>query len=345
MPQDLNARDKNNGGSLELWCSRSPVPTASGIAAELNALHDEFARDGIALHNLREASSLELRLCVFNHRLPGLFREGGNVPALWARANGENTALLGLTWVDEAQLILARPDSGIRDAQDLAGRKFALPKHRGDHVDPIRAMAFHGLLSALALAGLPSDAVRLVNIASAEFEGLKDDRKAPNEALDALLEGEVDAIYAKGAPAAGYIERYGLTTVVDLNAQPEARFRVNNGTPRTITVDRDLATRRPDLVVRYLAVLIRTALWAESHSDDVVRIVAEETGTDPASVTRGYGPELHRRLLPQLSPSCLGVLQIQRTFLRDWGFIDAEVDIADWIVPAPLHEAIKLVEQ
>jgi sulfonate transport system substrate-binding protein len=345
MPEDLKSRDKNNGGSLELWYSRSPVPTASGIAAELNALHDEFARDGIALHNLQEASSPQLRLCDFNHRLPGLFREGGNVPALWARANGENTALLGLTWVDEAQMILARPDCGIRDAMDLAGRKFALPKHKGDHVDPIRAMAFHGLLSALALAGLPSDAVKLVNIACAEFDGHKGNHTGINEALNALLRSEVDAIYAKGAPAAAYIERYGLITVVDLNAQPETRFRVNNGTPRTITVDRDLATRRPDLVARYLAVLIRSALWAETHSDDVVRIVADETGTDPASVARGYGPELHRRLWPQLSPSCLSALQIQRNFLRDWGFIDAEVDIADWIVPAPLHEAIKLVEQ
>jgi sulfonate transport system substrate-binding protein len=336
---------KDHSSALELWYSRSPVPTASGIAAELNMLHEEFARDGIALHNLRDASSPELRRCDFNHRLPGLFREGGNVPALWARANGENTALLGLTWVDEAQLILALPDRGIHEVHDLAGRTFGLPKHKGDLVDPIRAMAFHGLLSALALAGMPSDSVKLVNIASADFDGPKDHRAGTNEALDALLRGDVDAIYAKGAPAVGYVERYGLVTVIDLNAQPETRFRVNNGTPRTITVDRDLAIRRPDLVARYLAVLIRTALWAESHSADVVRIVADETGTDPTSVTRGYGPELHRRLLPQLSASCLSALQIQRNFLRDWGFIDAEVDIADWIVPAPLHEALKLVEQ
>jgi ABC-type nitrate/sulfonate/bicarbonate transport system substrate-binding protein len=31
-----------------------------------------------------------------------------------ARAQGEPTKLVGLTWIEESQLILTRPDTGIR---------------------------------------------------------------------------------------------------------------------------------------------------------------------------------------------------------------------------------------
>jgi ABC-type nitrate/sulfonate/bicarbonate transport system substrate-binding protein len=346
MPQYVNSCAKDETPPTQLWYSRSPVPTVSGVALELKALHNEFARDGISLKNLRQLPSRELSHSDFTHRLPGVFREGGNVPALWARANGANSALLALTWVDEVQAILTRPDSGIRDAGDLAGRRFALPQRTSEQVDAIRAMAFRGAMSALSVAGLPANAIQLVNVPGPDADGPNSVASAaPDEALRALLDGKVDAVYAKGASAAIYTQRYGLRTVVDLGAETQTRFKINNGTPRTITVDRDFATEHPEIVARYLAVLIRVAAWAESHEREVVRIVAGETATDADSVIRGYGPKLHRRLRPQLSAACLSALQLQRNFLYDWDFINSDVDIADWVFPAPLHEALKLAER
>ena len=70
----------------ELWYTRCPVPTASGIALELGWLAHEFDRLGIRLSSLRDSDAADVRLAHFSHSLPGLFREGGNIPAIWARA-------------------------------------------------------------------------------------------------------------------------------------------------------------------------------------------------------------------------------------------------------------------
>ncbi len=71
--------------------------------------------DGLDVGILQDGPP-ELARHHFDHQLVGLFREGGNVPALAARAEGAPTRLIGLTWIDEWQKILVRPDSGITSA-------------------------------------------------------------------------------------------------------------------------------------------------------------------------------------------------------------------------------------
>ena len=90
-----------------LWFTRCPVPTASGIAFKLGWLGEEFARDGIRVATLQDA--LQLGRHHYDHELPGLFREGGNVPALAARGAGTPTRLIGLTWIEEWQTITCAP--------------------------------------------------------------------------------------------------------------------------------------------------------------------------------------------------------------------------------------------
>lgn len=108
-----------------LWFTRCPVPTASGIAYKLGWLQEEFARDGLPIDTLQEARQLGHHH--YDHLLPGLFREGGNLPALAARAAGAPSRLVGLTWIEEWQTLLVRPDSNIRRPEDLRGKRLALP--------------------------------------------------------------------------------------------------------------------------------------------------------------------------------------------------------------------------
>ena len=69
-----------------IWYTRCPVPTATGIAADLGWLADEFAPDGVEVRSLQDIPRQEASDFHFTHAHPGLFREGGNVPALWARS-------------------------------------------------------------------------------------------------------------------------------------------------------------------------------------------------------------------------------------------------------------------
>ena len=60
----------------QIWFTRCPVPTASGIAYKLGWLSEEFAADGLPVATLQEARQLGHHH--YDHQLPGLFREGGN---------------------------------------------------------------------------------------------------------------------------------------------------------------------------------------------------------------------------------------------------------------------------
>jgi sulfonate transport system substrate-binding protein len=338
----------NGNTPSELWYTRCSVPTTSGIAWHFNWLQQEYQRHGVELRSLRTAGDPEVRASHFKHAQPGLLREGGNIPAIWTRGEGEDTAVVAITWVDEEQVILVRPDSDIRDVSDLRGRKLGLVKHATKLVDVMRAMDLHGFVTALTLGGLEPTDVQIVDIPApeVEFRRQEDWRADPNSfpTVEALLSGQVDAIYAKGSFSSTLIEQHGLRVVLDINAQPDSAVRVNNGTPRPITVNRTLAVEHPDLVARYLAVLLQTASWAEGHPAEVVKAVAAETGASEENVRRAYGANLHRSFWPRLSSDYLRGLEIQTNFLIEWGFVK-KFDFQPWIVTGPLALAENLTSE
>lgn len=337
--------EETSTAPTELWYTRCPVPTASGIAQHYRWLHDAFADLGIGLNSIRAADERTVRDAHLDHTHPGMFREGGNIPAIWARSKGQNTAVVGITWVDEQQAILARPNSDIRSVADLRGRRLGVPKQADGLIDFARGMALHGLVTALGVAGLtPADA-ELVDISTKPVD-LTEATPACQPTitpLDALLLGQVDAIYAKGAQGAALAERHNLRVVFDINAHPDPRIRINNGTPRPVTVDRGLALVHPDLVAHYLAVLLRAAEWAKTHHRDVVDAVVAETGTRSEDVLKAYGSDFHNHFRVTLSAEYVSALNAQKNFLRDWGFLAGDFDVASWIVEEPLRRAERMV--
>ncbi|MEU4311452.1 ABC transporter substrate-binding protein [Nocardia sp. NPDC024068] len=326
-----------------LWYTRCPVPTASGLAHSLGWLGETAAEAGIGLGVLQDAGP-ELAPRHFDHRLLGLIREGGNVPALAARAEGSPTRLIGLTWIDEAQAILVAPDSPASGPSDLAGSRIAVPAWAQDRARSFpRAMALHGFASALALGGLTFADVRPVEVAverdpqvrGAQAAG----RRITTWGVEALLAGEVDAIYVKGARAQEVAREHGLRTAVDLDATESKRSRVNNGTPRPITVHADLLESRPDLVVGFLTQTLRAADWATGNLDEVRAVLARETFSGAAGVEAAYGDTFHRGLHPTLSGERIELLDIQKRFLYTHGFLAADFDLASWVAPEPLRQA------
>ncbi|PYC16663.1 ABC transporter substrate-binding protein [Pseudomonas mosselii] len=330
-----------------LWFTRCPVPTASGIAYKLGWLQDEFAADGLPIDTLQEARQLGHHH--YDHQLPGLFREGGNLPALAARAAGAPSRLIGLTWIEEWQTILVRPDSNIRRPEDLRGKRLALPAWGDNRPGSIaRAMSLHGYKGALASAGLGFDDVHLVEVALLDTL----DAGTPQlglqrlwSGLDPLVRGEVDAVYVKGAAAADAARRLGLVVGIDLDALPDPRHRINNGTPRPITVHQRLLDEHFDLVTRFLAQTLRAADWAAGNRDALNAILEDETRAGSQGVADAYRGDFHTTLAPDLSPQRLAFLDTQKTFLNLHGFLERDFDLADWVDHRPLQAAHDLLAQ
>jgi len=328
----------------ELWFTRCPVPTATGVAADLGWFNDEFGRDGVTVRSLQDVPRSSLSGQHFEHGLPALFREGGNVPALWTRARGQQTRLIGLTWIEERQAILIRADSDLETVADLKGQRLALPHRDRGTVDFWRAMAQHGFTGALSIAGLTPDDAAFVDVVSTWGEEATGPlRRQWDPELEALTEGRVDAVYVKGAVGVEAGERIGARVLVDLDANPDRRVRVNNGTPRPITVHQQLLDERPDLVARFLSVLQRASDWAADHPSDLYEILQGETGAGNTGVTGAYRSDFHRSLHPSLAADRLQLLVQQKDFLFRHGFIESDVDIEAWADPSPLEEARRLL--
>ena len=347
----------------EIWFTRCPVPTATGIAYKLGWLTEAFEADGIALRTLQESGS-ELGRHHYDHRLPTLIREGGNMLAIAARAQGEPTKLVGLTWIEESQLILARPDSGIRSAADLKGKRLALPgwshndipSHvRGTSI--ARGMSLAGYKGALASAGLTFDDVDLVetpdrlrNIGGSgrDLEPRGQGRRSGGVGrlwpVEALVDGRVDAIYVKGAAALDQAREARLVVAIDLDRLPDRRFRVNNGTPRPITVHQSLIDDHFDLLARFLAVTLRAADWVAEQPDRLRDILSYETEGSAQAVDQAYA-RLHEGLHPTLDEDRLALLEQQKKFLFTHGFLDADFALSDWVDHRPLEAARALVRE
>ncbi|WP_461160261.1 ABC transporter substrate-binding protein [Sphingobium sp. TomMM35A] len=362
MPTQPNSAAIKASQPDEIWFTRCPVPTATGIAYKLGWLTESFEAADVALKTLQQSGS-ELGRHHYDHRLPTLIREGGNMLAIAARAQGEPTKLIGLTWIEESQLILARPDSGIRSAADLKGKRLALPgwSHndipghvRGTSI--ARGMSLAGYKGVLASAGLTFDDVdlietpdRLRNIGGSGRDLLPhgEGRRSGVGRLwpiEALVEGKVDAIYVKGAAAIDQARENGLVVAIDLDALPDPRFRVNNGTPRPITVHQSLIDDHFDLLVRFLAVTLRAADWVAEQPDRLRDILAYETDGSAAAVDQAYA-KLHEGLHPTLDAERLTLLEQQKKFLFTHGFLDADFALSDWIDPRPLEAARAFNEQ
>lgn len=335
-------------GSDHIWFTRCNVPTASGLAYKLGWLGERFAADGVSVGILQDAP-IEIARNHYDHQLASLIREGGNVPAIAARAGGARTRLIGVTWIDEGQAIVVRPDSGISDAAGLRGARIAVPGWSNTRqTSHSRATVVHGFKGALAVAGLTLDDIEFVEfplIPVIPPGKIREARNAPRfKTLDALSVGEVDAVYIKGAASHEAARQRGLVVAVDLDALPDRRFRVNNGTPRPLTVHEDLLDSRPELVVDFLVESLRAANWAADNLDGLRDVLAAETQSGKEGVLLAYREGFNRSMHPNLDEDRVELLRQQKEFLLRYGFLDADFDFGSWVAHEPLTQARQTLE-
>ena len=341
-----------------LWYTRCPVPTGLGIALQKGWLEEAFRAQGTILASLLESNDFSKRESHFSHTVQNSVRHGGSIPAISARARDRDTRVIGLSWADETQLILASPESGITSVRDLKGRRFGLPNWKNVEIDFSRAQAIRGLENALRLEGLEVSDVELVDQdidthysdgqaqsvgGTLAWNGRSTTRaRANNLELIALLRGEVDAIFLKGASGAQIANQFGLTTVIDTGIHPDPLVRSNNGTPRTLAVDGNLIDNHFDAAVTIVEQVLRAEAWAQTNPAEVRRYLARETNSSEYWVSIAYGEDAHNKLKTDLSEQSVTAIQDFTNFLHRWNFIPQSFDVNDWIDARPLDAAQSL---
>jgi len=328
----------------QLWVARCAFPSVTALALQQRWIHDGFARQGVRVATLQQTDDAQLRVQPVYHNLRGLFHEGGNVPALWACANGyANTAIVGMTWMDEYQALLVRPNEGMLGPGCLRGKRLGLSCALGNGIDVRRATALRGYSETLALGGVDIDEVHFVDIIKDEAAPDASRDCAQDAGVAALLAGRIDALYARGATARQLKRLYGLEVAFELSANKALRACADNATLRVLTVDREFLAEHSDIVVHYLAVLLQAARWAEAHAKETRRALSAYLNKDTTALVSAHGRHLHRSLRVQLLPKHLRALVEQKEFLLKWGFIAADVDVTEWIFPQPLLQAQQLL--
>jgi ABC-type nitrate/sulfonate/bicarbonate transport system substrate-binding protein len=317
----------------ELLYTRCPVPTATGLAVGLDtlapALRDSHDLGLLALQDVEDAA---IRANHFTHGLAHLAREGGNIPALWAYASGAPTRLIGITWLDEYQAVVTSPGTSVDGVAGLAGRRVAIPASTGGEIDVPRASALRGFERALSTAGLDLAAVKIKGVGREPFGGPRsDDRGEHFDAELELLESRaVDAVWLKGAGGLAAVRERGLRELIRIDLQPDPLVRVNNGTPRTITIRQELLDARPEVVRTYLGVLKRAQPAVGDKREQLWRVLSRETHQPPPTAAVAYEQVNGDSLVPSLASDRIEALQHQAEFLFVHGFLPRRIDVAAW---------------
>jgi ABC-type nitrate/sulfonate/bicarbonate transport system substrate-binding protein len=92
-----------------------------------------------------------------------------------------------------------------------------------------------------------------------------------------------------------------------------------------------------------LACTIEAGEWASAHAEDVRAYIGRETRTAEHWVRYAYPTNLHEQLKIDLEPRDIAAFGSFKDFLLKHAFIPADFDVDEWIDPAPLTAARRLL--
>ena len=157
--------------------------------------------------------------------------------------------------------------------------------------------------------------------------------------LEQLRAGTVDAVYVKGASAVEAAKNVGAVVGIDTDALADRTHRVNNGTPRPITVHRHLLENHFDLVVRFLHQTLRASEWAKDHLSEVRGFLEGETVAGAEGVAEAYRNGYHLSLHPSLDAERVELFRQQKELLLVHGFLERDFELEQSNDERPLKAA------
>lgn len=338
----------------ELWYTRCPIPGVFELALADGSLERAVAEAGLTWKSLTDSTDPAVHQSHFTHRKANSFRHGGNVPAIWARAQGADTRVIAVSWPRVSYAVLALPESGITSAADLPGRRLLVPRRPEVAIDFWRASTVRVYESALSSVDKSLDDVELLEIPGVPHEFAGTDAATPLERqrwslrdrysfaaaiLGPLVRGEVEAVTAQATLVEELVALTGAKVVFEQADEPEYTARANNGWPDVVTVSGQLAEEHPEQVATVLRTLLNTARGAKLQPGVVFDVFSTRLATPRPLLEVSYGNELPQDLDIGLPPWTTEVLGAQQDSLLRNGFIEAPFDIHGWIDPRPLELA------
>jgi ABC-type nitrate/sulfonate/bicarbonate transport system substrate-binding protein len=335
-----------------IYYARCPVPTASGIALHRGMFEQQFAGSDISVANIGESGPAHVN-AHFTHDLDNFIREGGCTPPIWARSRGASTRLLGITFMREPLGVYVRTDDDIETVTDLAGLRLALPVWPQLVFNFWRVAAHKGFQSALDAHGMRESEVKFVdvtedkdphrrlNLAVGESAG-KDDKSEYDDQLQALLCGNVDAIFAKGAESTILVRqsRGAIRLLYDVNQSSEVRHQINNSTPRLLTCSEELLEEHGGDVETYLSAIVRAARWAENNPQELRIFVASECGIRVEDIDLYFPSGYESDFLPVLSDEFIRHADAMKEFMLEQRYIENDFSIDEWAMNTPMEKAL-----
>ena len=322
-----------------------PVGNASYIAANKGFLQNGFEKLGVKPVKLQTLPETEWHVH-YDYASPVLFREGGNVPPIWSKSEGREPVLIGLAVLAQKQYIFVRADSGIDAIEQLRKRKIGIPTHPNAVIDFQKAYTEHGFKIALSARGVSVKETEVVDLHDDDdYLSRSEGKKKTAVEVEALDSGKVDAIYARSTRSQQLLETGKYKAIFEIHKHPDLLAPISNTQPNILTVSRRLAEDSPEIVVEYVKQVILAAQWAKTNYAEVVNLFAEQTFGTPGQVASGHLLGFHKILTPNLSEEGLALLEGQKRFLFDHGYIKKDFPLEKWADDRFLKAAWKEIEK
>ena len=342
---------------MRVVVSRCPVATATELSMKKGWLQKALEKQG-GEFCLLQSMDKQYHQAHFTQQAPLHFREGGNIPPLWARSQGECCVLLGASFQRERRGIYVRTEDDIRTVADLRGKRLAIPVREKAVVDFRKLTMLHGFQDVLRHYGLGLEDVELVpvsaqNITSAATVGkkmdvLKKDDDFLTEDFQAVLDGRADAAFANSIKAVRH-DKVGLLREIMTEEDQRVIPNINNNAVLPLTCTKPFADEHPEIVVAYLKTVILAARWAAAHQEEFIETVCGGVyGATPKEMGRAFDlPYLFAHREPILDESAFSMLEEEKTFLLENGVIRPEddYDLRDWGAPHFLAQALDAVDK
>jgi ABC-type nitrate/sulfonate/bicarbonate transport system substrate-binding protein len=360
----VDGRQKNGGDvelsevrpeTVQVWYTYCHLVDAGTVDESLGWVAEELAARGARLDYFYSVPGQDF-YPHFTHDLDGLFRFGGCIPAIHAKAEVRDTVLLGLQWFPEGGGLLVRRGEGLDSVADLAGRRIGVSRSLNPRkVDYRRVTDARGIEVVLGLHGTSPEDVQTVDCLRADdWYDQEQQRMSPagladfwrqygiepdlrhRPLLPELKAGVIDACFVTDPFRLGYADMPRYTLLGSLAGEPDPALQIG-GAPYALTCTRTFADAHPELVTAYLTGLIRIGRRCNADPPAAARLLEETGFYPPAAATADTLATLD--FVPGLSDDLLAALAIEKDFMLSHGYISRDVDVHDWAAPEFLAAA------